>query len=219
MQILKRTIPRWAILLFVLCLAGCDDFSYLSRKDGVLVVGAPDGADPKQVLQILKGRFEDYRPSAFSKVEATFEEGRLRFVFRRGAPDPSILPTLIMQRGVLTATLETGELLYTNDDIVNAAAVMENGKVYLKLVVTDSAAKRIGEITSRNVGKVINVVLDGFNVFRSTITEPFSKDFKLSADYPLHEVRVIEVLLDHGALPGSLRLISTEGLFKEAGGQ
>jgi hypothetical protein len=218
MQILNRTNFQRLLLLplLITSLAGCDDFSYLGREDAAVVVKAADGTDPELTRKVLLHRFADYRPSAFSTVEGITEmEGRLRFVFHRGTPDPKFFPTLIFQRGILTATLETGELVYTNEDIVSAAAVSENGKVYLKLVVTDEAAKRVGEITARNIGKVIHVVLDGFAVFNTTITETFSKDFKLSSEYPLEEVRVIEVLLKHGALPGRALIVTIEGEFGE----
>jgi hypothetical protein len=214
---MKPMIHKILLLpILILSLAGCDGFS---REDGILVIAPPVGSDAEKVLQTLKGRFEDFRPSVFSSVDATLDSGRLHFVFHRGAPEAPILGTLVMQRGVLTATLETGEVLYTNDDIVDALAVMENSKVYLKLVVTDAAAKRIGDVTAHNIGKVITVVLDGFTVFHSTISGPFSKEFKLSADYPFNEVRVIQALLDHGALPGPVGLISTSGLFDEAKSQ
>lgn len=207
---------RFLILFFTLSLAGCDDFSYLMRKDGVLVLQPPPGSDPEQVLRILKGRFETFRPSSFSWVEAKVDSGRMHFTFHHGAPEPPILGTLVMQRGVLTATLETGEVLYTSADIIDAKTVMENGVVYLKLVVTDQAAARIREATARNIGKLINVVLDGFTVFKSTIREPFARDFQLSADYPFKDILVIEALLDHGTLPGPVGFISTSGLFEEA---
>jgi hypothetical protein len=209
-------ILRFLLLFCSLGLAGCDDFSYLMRKDGVLVLQPPAGSDPEQVLRILQGRFDAFRPSVFSRVEAKVDSGQMHFVFRRGSPEPPILGTLMMQRGVLTATLETGEILYTSGDIIDANTVLENGIVYLKLVVSDQAAARIGEATARNPGKVINVVLDGFTVFRSTISGPFSKHFQLSADYPFHEVRVIEALLEHGTLPGPVGFVSTSGLFEEA---
>lgn len=211
-------ILRLLLLCCALSLAGCDDLSYLTRKNGVLVLKPPAGSDPEQVLRTLKGRFETLRPSRFSWVEAKVDSGNMHFIFHYGAPEPPILGTLVMQRGRLTATLETGELLYSSDDIIDANTVMESGIVYLKLVVTDQAAARIGDLTARNVGKVINVVLDGFNVFKSTINEPFSKHFQLSADYPFHEVQVIEALLEHGTLPGAVGLVSTAGLFEEAGG-
>lgn len=211
MQILKSMIIRCLPLSLALCLGGCDDLSQLTREDGVLVLQAPVGSDPEQVMRILKGRFEDLRPSSFSSVETKVEEGRMHFIFRRGAPETPILGTLFMQRGVLTATLETGELLYNSDDIIDANAVVENGVVYLKLVVSDQAAERIEEATARNIGKTINVVLDGFTVFKSTISEPFSKHFQLSADYPFKEVQVIQALLDHGTLPGPVGIVSASG--------
>jgi preprotein translocase subunit SecD len=218
MQILSRTNFRRLLLLPLLIssLAGCDEFSYLGRDDAAVVVKAADGTDPELTRKILLRRFADFRPSAFSTVEGIAEtEGRLRFVFHRGTPDPKYLPTLIFQRGVLTATLETGELVYSNEDIVSAVTLNDNGKVYLNLVVTDEAARRVGEITARNVGKIIHVVLDGFAVFNTTITETFSKEFKLSAEYPFDEVRVIEVLLKHGALPGRALIVTVEGEFGE----
>lgn len=208
-------ILRFLLLCCALSLAGCDDLAYLARKDGVLVLKPPAGSDPEQVLRTLQGRFETLRPSYFSWVEAKVDSGNMHFIFHHGAPEAPILGTLMMQRGMLTATLETGEVLYTSDDITDANTALENGIVYLKLVVTDQAAARIGDLTARNVGKVINVVLDGFNVFKSTINEPFSKNFQLSADYPFHEVQVIAALLDYGALPGSVGLVSTAGLFDQ----
>jgi preprotein translocase subunit SecD len=218
MQILNLVNPRrllWLPLL-ITSLAGCDDLSYIGRGDAAVVVKAADGTDPELTRKVLLQRFAEYRPSAFSTVEGiTEQEGRVRFVFHRGTPDPRYWPTLIFQRGVLTATLETGELAYTNEDIVSAATLRDNGKVYLNLVVTDEAAKRIGELTANNIGKVINVVLDGFAIFNTTITETFSKEFKLSAEYPFEEVRVIEVLLKHGALPGRALIVSVEGEFGE----
>ncbi|HEX5055941.1 MAG TPA: hypothetical protein VFX02_05535 [Gammaproteobacteria bacterium] len=216
MQILKPVILCCMVLSLALGLGGCDDLSYLGHEDGVLVLQPPAGSDPQKVLLTLKGRFEDFRPSVFSSVQAKIEDGRMHFLFRRGAPEPSILGTLMMQRGLLTAKLDTGELLYSNDDIVDANTVLENGVVYLKLVVTDEAAQRIADGTKRNIGKVVHVMLDGFNIFNTTISEPFSKNFQLSASYPFRDVQVIQALLDHGSLPGPIGLISTAGLFEPA---
>jgi hypothetical protein len=204
------------ILSLALALGACDDLSYLGHADGVLVLQPPAGSDPQQVLLTLKGRFEDFRPSIFSSVEAKVIDGKMHFLFHRGGPDPSILGTLMMERGVLTAKLDSGELLYSNDDIIDANTVLENGVVYLKLVVTDKAAQRIGDITKRNIGQVVHVMLDGFNPFNTTISEPFSKNFKLSAGYPFKDVQVIQALIDHGSLPGPVGLISTAGLFEPA---
>ncbi len=217
MQILKSVILRCLPLLFMFCLvAGCDDLSYLNRQDEVLILKPPVGSDPEKVMATLKGRFEDFLPSIFSSVEARVESGEMQFLFHRGVPESKYLPTLFLQRGVLTATLETGEVIYTNDDIQSALAMQMDGKVYLKLEVTDEAARRIGEITANNKGKMTNVVLDGFPVFNSTIDGPFSKSFKLSANYPFREVQVIKALLDYGALPGSVGVVSaSRGMFDQ----
>jgi preprotein translocase subunit SecD len=216
MQILKLRNFSRLLPLLIIGLAGCDDLSYLGRKDAAIIVQAAEGTDPEVTRKILLNRFAEYRPSVLSTIEGIDEKnGRLRFVFHRGTPDSRFLPTLISMRGILTATLESGELAYTNEDIVSARTLNDNGKVYLNLVVTDEAAKRIGELTAKNVGKVINVVLDGFPVFNTTISEPFSKEFKLSADYPFDGVYVIEVLLKHGALPGRVLIAGAEGEFDE----
>ncbi len=214
MQILKLKNFGRLLPLLIIGLAGCDDFSYIGRKDAAIIVQAAEGTDPEVTRKILLNRFAEYRPSVISTIEGIAEkDGRLRFVFHRGTPDPKFLPTLISMRGILTATLDSGELVYTNEDIVNAKTLLDNGKVYLNLVVTDEAAKRIGELTAKNVGKVINVVVDGFPVFKTTISEAFSREFKLSAEYPFDEVFVIEVLLKYGALPGRALIAGAEGEF------
>jgi hypothetical protein len=216
MQILKPMVLRCVVLLVTFYLAGCDTWSNLTAEDQMLILRPPIGSDPEQAMLTLKGRFEDFRPSIFSSVEARLEAGEMQFLFHRGVPESKFLTTLFLQRGVLTATLETGELVYNDEDILSAQTVQMDGKVYLKLVVSDEAARRIGEITANNIGKVTNVVLDGFPVFNSTIEGAFSKEFKLSAPYPYREVQVIESLLDHGSLSGVLGLVgASEGMFEQ----
>jgi preprotein translocase subunit SecD len=198
------------LIACLLCLTACSDLAHLSDPDKTLVVELAPNGDTALTEKILRKRFGAYTPSIFSKIDSAIDGDRITFTFHRGAPPREDVDYLVSRRGVLTAKFADGELVYSDQDIEDAGAKFEHNTVYLLISVTDESSQRIGPLTERNIGRALDIELDGNLFLRSTISERLWKRFQLSAQFPLHEIQRIAILLRYGALPVPVRVVSNE---------
>ena len=64
----------------------------------------------------------------------------------------------------------------------------EKGRPAIAFRVNEAAGKRMREISSKNQGKSIAIVISGIPEFAILITVPFDRDFRLTATYTIDEI-------------------------------
>jgi preprotein translocase subunit SecD len=201
---------RLLLIACLLCLTACSDLSHLNDPDKTLIVEVAPGGDMALTEKILRKRFGAFSPSVFSEIDSVIEGNQIKFTFRRGAPSRADAEHMVTSRGVLTAKFPDGTLLYDDQDIEDAGAKVENGTVFLLISMKDESAARIGPQTEMNLGKAVDVVLDGHLLFRSNIDGRLWKRFHMSAQYPYSEIYQVAILLRYDSLPAPVRIVENQ---------
>lgn len=122
--------------------------------------------------------------------------------------NPELLPLGIPQ--TLGSAKQTD---LTGSDLQNATVVFDNksGQPQIQLLFTTSGAKKFGDITSRNVGKRIAMVLDGVVLEAPTVNEPIlTGDAVISGGFTTQTATQLSVQLRAGSLPVPLSVLSQQ---------
>lgn len=79
------------------------------------------------------------------------------------------------------------------------------------LEFNDEGKKLFGEITQRNVGKVVGIFLDGYPISIPRVNEPILEGrAQITGDFTIKEAKTLVQRLNAGALPVPIHLISQE---------
>jgi hypothetical protein len=188
------------VLVIAALVAGC------ARPPDVTLNLRVDTTDPvvvAEVRRILLFRFGEFRSSFFSSIESKVDGSRLSFLFKGGAPAQSILPYLYKTSGRVRATLvESPAVLFTHQDIEQAALAYENESHVVRLRLTPAAGDRVLALTTRNVGKTARLTLDGRLLLEATITGVLRDSFQItSPEQETEKAMALAVVLRSGALP------------------
>jgi preprotein translocase subunit SecD len=70
----------------------------------------------------------------------------------------------------------------------------------LRLRLTAEAGERLARLTSRNVGRVMTVTLDGETLFEATVQSALATSLEITG-VEVDELRALSVVLRAGALP------------------
>lgn len=168
-----------------------------------LVVASDEATVVRATEQVLRARFEELRPTMFSSVKSTISGSRIDFAFHRGAPPPATLAYLYETMGSLRVSL-VGEIggtpWITDGDIEDASVGYSNDQPALFVRVSPAAGGRLAQLTSENVGKVLQTTLDGSVLFEATISGVFGRSFQMPLPTPGPRLSLAAVL-ENGALP------------------
>ncbi|MBI4239919.1 protein translocase subunit SecD [Candidatus Uhrbacteria bacterium] len=88
---------------------------------------------------------------------------------------------------------------------------LQTNSPFVSLEFNDEGKKLFGEITSRNVGKPVAILLDGQAISRPTVNEPIT-DGKaiIQGNFTLKETKLLAQRLNTGALPVPITLVSQQ---------
>lgn len=94
------------------------------------------------------------------------------------------------------------------DMILDAHAMMHEGRNVVDLKFTSVGAKVFGDITSKNVGKALAIVLDGKVISAPYVHEPILSGMcTISGNFSSTSANELAVLLRAGALPAPLKIV------------
>lgn len=103
----------------------------------------------------------------------------------------------------------------TGTDLKEAAVVFEDntGKPSIQISFTSVGSKKFSEITKRNVGKQVSMVLDNFVISAPLVKERITQGVALiTGDFTLDQAKALSVQLNAGALPVSLSVLEKKSI-------
>lgn len=113
-------------------------------------------------------------------------------------------------KGSATPSSELKPTNLTGADLNKASVVFDSqtGKPSISLVFTKEGATKFGEITGRNIGKPLPIVLDNQIISAPTVQGKIdSTDAQITGNFTLDEAKNLVVQLNAGALPVPVKLI------------
>ncbi|HEY0683866.1 MAG TPA: hypothetical protein VGD45_16155 [Steroidobacter sp.] len=169
-------------------------------------------SDPEvveQVRRIILFRFSEFRSSMFSSIESEVDGPKITFRFKGEAPEPSTVAYLYETAGRLKASfVGHSAVLFTDRDIEQANLAYLDERNVIQLRLLPEAGDRLHAITSRNVGKVARLTLDGRVLIESTVTAALRESLQIPSPEQDHErAMALVVVLRYGALPTLVTLV------------
>lgn len=124
---------------------------------------------------------------------------------------PSALPLGIPQ----TLGLQAKKTDLTGKDLQNATTTFDqnNGAPTVQLTFTSAGTKKFADITSRNVGKIVAIVLDNVVVEAPRVNEPIlTGSAVISGSFTTEQAKSLSIELQAGALPVSLTPLESRSI-------
>lgn len=151
-------------------------------------------------------------------IQTSSFEGKDRIIVELpGVNDPKEAVALIGQTAQLTfAEIGTEEepglfpTELTGADIENAQVVFDttNGKPVVGITFTDDGSKKFAEITERNVGKPLPILLDEYPISSPVVQEKIPDgQAQIRGDFNLEQAKSLAIQINAGALPIPVTLI------------
>ena len=100
-------------------------------------------------------------------------------------------------------------------DLQQAAVSFDpnTGKPQVELVFTGEGAKKFGDITKRNVGKILAIALDDQVVEAPRVNEPiYGGSAVITGDFSTQQAKTLQIQLNAGALPVSLSVLEQHAI-------
>lgn len=140
-------------------------------------------------------------------------EGERRIIIELpGIKDPDAAIKTIGKTAVLEFKDEEGNTVLTGNDLKDAQAATnpQGGGHVVHLEFSDEGGKKFGELTLKNVGRTISILLDGEVLTAPNVREPIMGGrAEISGQRTLEEAQQLAVLLRSGALPVKVNIIET----------
>jgi len=98
----------------------------------------------------------------------------------------------------------------TGADLKSAKVSFDNntGKPVVQIEFSDEGGKKFAELTKRNVGKPLPILLDNYPVSQPTVQEEITGGSAIiSGEFTLEQARSLSIQLNAGALPVAVRLV------------
>ncbi len=140
-------------------------------------------------------------------------EGERRVIIELpGVKDPDAAIKTIGKTAMLEFKDEEGNTVLTGTDLKDAQAStnQQNGQNVVNLEFTDEGAKKFADLTTKNVGRTISILLDGEVLTAPNVREPIlGGKAEISGQRNLEEAQNLAVVLRSGALPVKVNIIET----------
>lgn len=180
----------------------------IAGHDYRIIIEIPGVTDVNQAISLI-GR----------TAQLTFwEEGSSHATSSGKIASPSALPLGIEQ--ILGPHAKQTEL--TGKDLKKAAVTFNQntGEPQVQLTFTTSGTKKFGEITSRNVGKIVAIVLDNVVIQAPRVNEPIlAGTAEITGGFTLEQAKALQIQLNAGALPVSLSVLEQRSIGATLGDQ
>ena len=140
-------------------------------------------------------------------------EGERRVIIELpGVKDPDAAIQTIGKTAMLEFKDEEGNTVLTGTDLQDAQAAtnQQNGQNVVNLEFTEEGAKKFADLTTKNVGRTIAILLDGEVLTAPNVREPIlGGKAEISGQKTLEEAQNLAVVLRSGALPVKVNIIET----------
>ena len=139
-------------------------------------------------------------------------EGTRRVIIELpGIKDPDSAIQTIGKTAMLEFKDEEGNTVLTGTDLKDAqAAIDQSNRNVVNLEFSDEGAKKFGDLTMKNVGRKIAILLDGEVLTDPVVNEPIlGGRAEISGQRTLDEANQLAILLRSGALPVKVNIIET----------
>ena len=140
-------------------------------------------------------------------------EGARRVIIELpGIKDPDKAIQTIGKTAMLEFKDEEGNTVLTGTDLKDAQAAtnQQNGQNVVNLEFSDEGAKKFADLTLKNVGRTIAILLDGEVLTAPNVREPIlGGKAEITGQKTLEEAQQLAVLLRSGALPVKVNIIET----------
>lgn len=103
----------------------------------------------------------------------------------------------------------------TGADLQQAAVSFDQntGKPQVQLTFTGNGAKKFADITKRNVGKIVAIVLDNQVIEAPRVNEPiFGGNAVITGEFTIEQAKTLQIQLNAGALPVSLSVLQQQAI-------
>ena len=126
-----------------------------------------------------------------------------------GIKDPDKAIQVIGKTAMLEFKDEAGNTVLTGTDLKDAQAATNQQNV-VNLEFSDEGGKKFADLTTKNVGKRISILLDGEVLTAPNVREPITGGkAEITGQKTLEEAQQLAVLLRSGSLPVKVNIIET----------
>ncbi len=189
----------------------------LDLQGGTHVVLEAEDTDAAKVNEDAMNRVKtimEKRVNALGLTEPVIQrEGERRMIIELpGVKDPDAAIKTIGKTAMLEFKDEEGNTVLTGTDLKDAQAAtnQQNGQNVVNLEFTDEGAKKFADVTSKNVGRTISILLDGEVLTAPNVREPIlGGKAEISGQKTLEEAQNLAIVLRSGALPVKVNIIET----------
>ena len=189
----------------------------LDLQGGTHVVLEAEDTDVAKVNDDAMNRvvtIMEKRVNALGLTEPIIQrEGERRVIIELpGVKDPDAAIKTIGKTAMLEFKDEEGNTVLTGTDLKDAQAAtnQQNGQNVVNLEFTDEGAKKFADLTTKNVGRTIAILLDGEVLTAPNVREPIlAGKAEISGQKTLEEAQNLAVVLRSGALPVKVNIIET----------
>lgn len=151
------------------------------------------------------------------------QTAQLSFWEEGASPSAKTQPNSALPLGVeqvlgpnATKTNLTGKDLKKADVTFN----QNTGEPQVELTFTSDGAKKFGDITKRNVGKIVGIVLDNQLVQAPRVNQPIlTGQAEITGQFTIPQAKALQIQLNAGALPISLSVLSQQAIGATLGSQ
>lgn len=128
-----------------------------------------------------------------------------------GVKDPEKAIEILGQTAVLEFVDEAGTVVLTGKDLKDAQAQVNQGnRPEVSIELTPEGAKAFGDLTAKNVGRRIAILLDKAVLTAPVVNEPITGGKAvITGSQTLEEAQRLAILLRSGALPVKVDVIET----------
>lgn len=119
-----------------------------------------------------------------------------------GAPPEAQIRMLLSQPGRIEARSEDGPLWFSNADLAEVVAGLDQEqRVVLRVKLVRAASERVSSLSARQVGKVVRITLDGAPLVAARVSGPITEGlFEFTLDKPITEAAMLATILMKGPL-------------------
>ena len=192
------------VIGIALALAGCDTQPDRAIS-ATLTVQAGTSSSPAEIVlaqKIISARLDQFLTEPQSTITSNAEGKSLHFDFHGIPPDERTVTLLAKTPGELRLSLANfvGEAWITDSDIEDARLVRTDQGAMMDVHLGQTAGQRLFALTSKNVGRAIQLRWNGELIMTATSQSPFGETFQFSAPTPPDGL-IMRVILQHGRLP------------------
>jgi len=173
---------------------------------------APVDSDAvNRVMEIITNRIN---PEGVKEPVIQRQGERRILVQLPGMDDPQEAENLIGKTALLEFKDESGETLLTGAHLKNANSSFDRfGRPNVILEFDEEGAKLFEQATTRNVGRVLAISLDGQEISAPVVEEPIpSGEASIVGQFSVEEAQRLALLLRSGALPVEVKILENRSV-------